>query len=156
MAPTGAAPDRGTDERQLAVQLFGQTWKLLEQEHRTPEEDDRLIHLAHASRLHWDNVGDDQNRAIGEWQVARVYCTLGRSEPALFHARRCVDYATRTGVVEWVRASAYEGLARAQAVAGDLDAARDARDQALVLLEAVTDAEDRAVVAADVETLPIP
>jgi hypothetical protein len=31
-----------------------------------------MILRAHASRFHWDNVGDDQNRAIGEWQCSRV------------------------------------------------------------------------------------
>jgi hypothetical protein len=31
-----------------------------------------MVHTAHAPRFHWDNVGDDQNRAIGEWQVSRV------------------------------------------------------------------------------------
>ncbi len=155
MALTSTAPEQATDERQLAAQLFNETWKLLGQENRTPEEDDRLIHLVHASRLHWDNVGDDQNRAIGEWQVARVYSTLGRSEPALFHARRCLDYSTRAGIDDWVLASAHEGLARALAVAGDLDAARDARDRALALLDSVSDPEDRKIVAADIETLPI-
>jgi hypothetical protein len=66
-----------------------------------------------------------------------------------------VEYAERPGVEDWVAASAQEGLARALAVAGEAEAARDARDRALALLEHVTDPEDRAIVAADVETLPI-
>ena len=155
MALNADASVQSGEERQLAAQLFNDAWKLLEQESRTPEEVDRLIHMAHASRLHWDNVGDDQNRSIGEWQIARVYSTLGRSEPALFHARRCVDYASHAGVDDWALASAYEGLARALALTGDLDAARDARDKALELLDAVTDPEDRQIVAGDIDTLPI-
>jgi len=144
-----------TDERALAAQLFNGTWTLLEKESRTPEEDDRLLHMAHASRFHWDNVGDDQNRAIGEWQCSRVYATLGRGEPALFHAQRCLEYATREGVDDWVSASAHEALARAQAVTGDLESARDSRDRALALALAITDAEDRAIVLADIDTLPL-
>jgi hypothetical protein len=145
-----------TDERKLAVQLFNGTWALLEKESRTPEEDDRMVHMAHASRFHWDNVGDDQNRAIGEWQVARVYCVLGHGESALFHARRCLEYASRPGIEDWVPASAYEGLARAQAVAGDTESARDSRDTALALLDKIADPEDRNAVAGDIDTLPIP
>jgi len=95
MALGEAAAPAVTDERKLAAQLFNDTQALLEKEHRTPEDDDRMVHMAHASRFHGDNVGDDQNRAIGEWQVARVYSVLGRGEPALFHARRCLDYASR-------------------------------------------------------------
>jgi DNA-binding transcriptional MerR regulator len=95
MALTDTAPEPATDERTLAARLFSDTWKLLEKEDRTPEEVDRMIQMAHASRLHWDNVGDDQNRAIGEWQVARVYSTLGRSEPARFHAHRSPATSTQ-------------------------------------------------------------
>jgi DNA-binding transcriptional MerR regulator len=145
-----------TDERALAIQLFNSAWSLLEQESRTPEEDDRMLHMAHASRYHWDNVGDDQNRAIGESQCSRVYAVLGRGEPALFHARRCLEYAGRDGVDDWVAASAHEALARACFVAGDTEAARDARDQALALAKAISDAEDRDIVLADIDTLPLP
>lgn len=145
-----------TDERKLASRLFNETWVLLEKDGRTPEEDDRMVHMAHASRFHWDNAGDDQNRAIGEWQIARVYATLGHGESGLFHARRCVSYASRPGVDGWVLASAHEGLARAQAVSGDLESARASRDTALRLLASVADADDRDVVARDIDTLPIP
>jgi DNA-binding transcriptional MerR regulator len=145
-----------TDERALAAQLFNGTWTLLEKESRTLEEDDRMLHMAHASRFHWDNAGDDQNRAIGEWQCSRVYATLDRGEPALFHAQRCLEYAGRAGVDDWVSASAYEALARAQAVAGDVESSRDSRDRALALAQALTDREDRDIVLADIDTLPLP
>ena len=148
--------DPNADERKLASRLFNETWDLIEKEGRTPEEDDRMVHMAHASRFHWDNAGDDQNRAIGEWQVARVYATLGHGESALFHARRCVSYASRPGVDGWVLASAHEALARAEAVTGDLESARASRDTALRLLEAVDDPEDKEAVARDIDTLPIP
>lgn len=145
-----------SDERALASQLYNDTWRLLEKETRTPGEDDRMIHGAHASRFHWDSVGDDQNRAIGEWQCSRVYATLGRGEPALFHAHRCLSYAAGDGIDDWLVASAHEALARAQAVHGDIDAARDTRDRALALAEALPDPEDRRIVLNDIDTLPIP
>jgi DNA-binding transcriptional MerR regulator len=145
-----------TDERALARALFNQTWTLIEKESRTPEDDERMIHTAHASRFHWENVGNDQNRAIGEWQCARVYATLGRAEPALYHAGRCLEYTNRPGADVWMKASAQEGLARALAVAGDLDAARDARDRALALIATEPEPEERKIILADIDTLPIP
>jgi DNA-binding transcriptional MerR regulator len=156
MAVTEPQPPSVPDERELARTLFNQTWKLIEQESRTPEEDERMVHIAHASRFHWETVGDDQNRAIGEWQCSRVYATLGRGEPALYHARRCLHYAERPGAEAWLVASAHEGLARAHAVAGDFESARDARSRALALVETVSDPEDRTIVLADIDTLPIP
>jgi len=156
MAMTEPQPPSVPDERELARTLFNQTWTLLQKESRSADEDERMIHMVHASRFHWGNVGDDQNRAVGEWQCSRVYATLGRSEPALYHARRCLDYADRPGMEVWLLASAHEGLARAQAVAGDLEAARDSRSRAIALADTVGDAEDRKIVIADIDTLPIP
>ena len=154
MAPETAPQVPGEDERAIAARLYNDTWTLLRQEARTAREDDRMLHMAHASRFHWDSVGTDQNRAIGEWQVSRVYATLGHGSSAVFHAHRAIDYAQTPGNDDWVMASAYEGLARAYAVAGDLEAARQARDHSLALLEAITDDEDRKVIAADIDTLP--
>ncbi|WP_052311685.1 MULTISPECIES: MerR family transcriptional regulator [unclassified Actinoplanes] len=156
MAMTAPQPPTVTEERELARTLFNDTWSLIEKESRSPAEDDRMIHMAHASRFHWDNAGDDQNRAIGEWQCSRVYATLGRAEPALYHAQRCLTYADRPGAEMWLQASAHEALARAQAIAGDLPAARDSRARALALVDRISDPEDRKVVMADVDTLPIP
>jgi hypothetical protein len=143
------------DERAIAVELYNSTWTLLEQESCTPDEDDRMLHMTHASRFHWDNAGNDQNRAIGEWQVSRVYNALGRGEAAVLHAVRAIAYASREGVEDWVLASAHEGLARAHALAGDHEAARAARDEALALAHRIADAEDRDVVLADIESLPL-
>ncbi|MEV8510195.1 hypothetical protein AB0368_35940 [Actinoplanes sp. NPDC051475] len=156
MAMTEPQPPSVIDERELARTLFNHTWTLLEKESRSADEEERMIHTVHASRFHWDNVGDDQNRAVGEWQCSRVYATLGRAEPALYHARRCLDYADRPGMEVWLVASAYEGLARAQAVAGDFEAARDSRSRAIALAETVGDTEDRKIVIDDIDTLPIP
>jgi hypothetical protein len=145
----------GADERTTAVALYNGTWELLDRTERTPDEIDRMIHMAHASRYHWDNCGNDQNRTIGEWQVSRVYAELGRGEPAVFHALRAIDYANRDGVADWLPASAHEALARAYAAAGDLAAAHVARDKALALTEEIGDDEDKAIVLGDIQSLPI-
>jgi hypothetical protein len=64
--------------------------------------------------------------------------------------------ASRPGHDDWLLASAYEALARAQAVAGDIESARDSRDSTLALLGKIADPEDRKVVAGDIDTLAIP
>ena len=74
--------------RQLAVDLFNHVWTLLGTPGRSPETDDEMIHASQASRCHWGKVGSPANLGRGEWQIARVYATLGRSEPALYHARQ--------------------------------------------------------------------
>jgi DNA-binding transcriptional MerR regulator len=142
-------------QRALAAALFNRVWELLEKSDRTRSEDDEMVNAAHASRYLWGGVGDQKNFAIGDWQVSRVYSVLGRGEPAIHHARRCLDHAGEVEGEPWLLASAYEALARAYAVAGDRAAAGEWKIKAEQRLEQVTDADDREVVARDIATLPV-
>jgi DNA-binding transcriptional MerR regulator len=142
--------------RALAVGLFNYTWTLLETPNRTVEQDDEMIHAAHASRYHWGEVGEAANLSRGEWQCSRVYSVLGRGEPAVHHARRCLEIneANRGAIEDWEMGSAYEALARACAVAGDVEASAGWRAKATAELERIADAEDRQVLEQDLATLP--
>jgi hypothetical protein len=155
MAPSPAAVDPSL-HRQLAVDLFNRVWALLEREERTPEEIDELAHAAHASAYHWRLVGAPENFARSEWQCSRVYAVLGRPEPAILHASRCLELCEQHGLGDWDLGFAYEALARAHAVAGhggdtELWLAR-ARDQA----GRVADADDREHLLDDLATITPP
>jgi hypothetical protein len=140
-------------ERQLAVDLFNATWELIDAPDRTPDDDLRMLHMAHASRHHWAQVGEPVNLARGEWQVSRVYAILGRAEPARFHAERCLGICEEHGIGDFDLAYAYEALARAAAVSGD-EPERDRRlAQARTAAEAVADAEDREHLQGDLDTV---
>jgi DNA-binding transcriptional MerR regulator len=142
-------------QRALAVSLFNRVWELLEKTDRTSVDDEELVNAAHASRYHWTSIGTPKHLAIGDWQISRVYSTLGRPEPAVVHARLCLDSARLVTDEPWLLASAYEGLARAYATAGDRAAAQEWKDKAVAQLELVTDADDREIVEQDVASLPV-
>ena len=157
-ATTKSAPGTGsvTDQKLLAAQLFNETWRLMEQEERTGQDDDRMIHTAHASRYHWGQVptAPPAHLARGEWQISRVYTVLGRAEPALHHARRVLNLCQENGIGDWDLAFAYEALARAHAIAGDAGQAREYTDQALAAAEDIAEDGERGLVLADLETIP--
>jgi len=140
--------------RALAVDLFNGTWELLEQPVRSAADDDRLVHMAHASRFHWGEVGTPANLARGEWLCSRVYAVLGRAEPSVHHARRVLAICAENGIGDWDLAFAHEAVARALAVAGDADGALAAAALARAALADVADEEDRAQVLADLATIP--
>jgi DNA-binding transcriptional MerR regulator len=144
----------GDTERRLAVSLFNEVWTLLETEDRSTEDDDRMLHMAHASRYHWGQIGAPKNLARGEWQCSRVYAVLGRPEPSLYHARRVLDICEAHGIADFDIAFAYEALARAHAVAGDAETARGMTERALASVEGIAEDQDRAIVLADLETIP--
>jgi DNA-binding transcriptional MerR regulator len=153
---TTPAPTTALDRdlrRQLAVDLFNHTWTLLESADRTPMQVDEMIHAAHASRYHWGEVGEPASLARGEWQCSRVYAVLGRGEPALWHARRCLAICEEQGIGDWDIAFAWEAIARASRVAGDASGADAALARARELAAEIAEDEDRELLLSDLATI---
>ena len=74
------------EHRRLGIDLYNRTWTLMD------SPGDEMLHCAHASAYHWmQGGGTTANRARSEWLCSRVYSILGRPEPALQHARRCIE-----------------------------------------------------------------
>jgi len=144
------------DRRKLAVELFNHVWTLMEMPDRSPEQDDEMIHAAHASRHHWAEVGTGVNLGRGEWQISRVYVRLGRAEPALYHAGRCLAYceASPDEIEDWDLPYAYEALSRAHLVAGNQEEAERFAGRARELAAQVQDEHDREHLDEDLATLP--
>lgn len=142
------------DERKLAASLFNATWDLMEKENRTRDDDDAMLHMAHASRHHWGQVGKAENLARAEWQCSRVYAVLRRPEPCLHHAQRVLDICTEQNIGGFDLAFAYEALARGHAINGDLEQARTFTEQALAAAEDIAEDDDRDLLRSDLETIP--
>jgi hypothetical protein len=144
-------------ERQLGVDLYNSSWALMDKPDRTREEDDELLHHAHASMHHWLKAPEcePKNRARGEWLCSRAYAVLGRAEPALHHAQRSLEICEQhpDNVEDWDLAFAYEALARANRVAGNEDAARRFEQRGRELADAISDPEDKEIVLKDYATL---
>ena len=137
------------DHRQLGVDLFNETWRLME----SRDDDTLMVDCAHASAYHWASAPEckPENRARSAWLLSRVYTVVERAEPALFHADRCFQLCERYGLGDWDLAFAYEALARASGVAGDTESV----EQYLELARAVeiVEVHDREHLERDLETL---
>jgi hypothetical protein len=131
-----------TDHRQLAVDLFNYTWTLLDHKTRTREQDEEMVHAAHASRHHWGIAGTPRNHARGEWQIARVYATLRRFVSSAHHAKLCLDACKMHDFGPFDLAFANEGLARAL-VSNDPSSASEYLRKAREVGEEIEKEEDR-------------
>ncbi|MFN0152801.1 MAG: hypothetical protein ACKVUT_00300 [Gaiella sp.] len=145
-----------TTHRRLGVEYFNGTWDLLDRT-RSPEDDERMVHMAHASRLHWSFVGTPAHAARGEWLCARVYSVLRRDEPALWHARRALSLveAGGEGFEDWDLASAMQGLAHALLVGGRQEEAIAAARECREALQRIADPEDRALIESQLDELDL-
>jgi hypothetical protein len=140
--------------KKMAVDLFNKVWDYLDQEDRSTEENDDMLHAAHASRHHWGQIGTALEFERGEWQISRVYAVLGRAEPALYHAQRCLQLCQENSIGDFDLAFAYETVARAHAVAGNTAE----RDEHIVLArqagEQIEEKDNRDYFLSELDTIP--
>jgi hypothetical protein len=139
------------EHRRLGIDLYNRTWTLMD------APGDEMLHCAHASAYHWmQSGGTTANRARSEWLCARAYTLLGRPEPALHHARRCLELveSAPAEMEEWDLAAAYEALARAHKAAGDESESARYKVLGLEAISKVADEEDRKHIEADLAAIP--
>ncbi len=105
--------------RKFAVDCFNGTWDLLDKTDRTKKDTFKMIHMAHASRFHWGEIGTPLEFARGDWQISRVYAVLGRGEAAYIYGESSLNLCLENEIGDFDLAFAYEALARASAVLGD-------------------------------------
>jgi hypothetical protein len=147
-----AEPAAGVAEfhRQLATELFSHVLELLERTDRNCAENDRMIHMAHASCFHFQLGGTALNIALGEWQCARVHIALGQPDTATYHAWRYLEHAENYGLGPFHVAQAHAVLSTAFArtnleeAAHQLGLARDTR-------ESVSDPEELRFLKMEIE-----
>ena len=139
--------------KKFAVETFNYVWDLLNKTERTIEEEDSMLHAAHASRFHWEKIGQPVNLARGEWQVARVYTVLGRPKCGLYHARRCLEICEQHQIGDFDLAYAYEALARAYLADNKFIEYNYYLRLARQAGEHIADADDKAHFFEDVESI---
>jgi hypothetical protein len=146
------------EHRRLGVDLYNGTWALIEREDRTLDDDDEMLHQAHASAYHWLQAPHTAaNKARSHWLCSRVHALAEQPEGALHHARRCLALVERHGedMEDWDLAAAHEALARAHSAAGDAAEARRHLELARAETVKIAEPDDRKHIEADLESLPL-
>lgn len=141
----------------FSTHCFNSAWDLIDLSERTPEEDHQMLSLAMASHWHWTQRPDYDGvkASVGYWQIARVYALLGQADNARACARRSLEALEGEGARPFFEAYAYEALARAEAVAGDTEAAAEWLERARELAARVSDEESRRMLLDDLDTIGV-
>jgi len=77
--------------KKMAVDLFNAVWGLLDQPERAPDENLKMLHMAHASRHHWGEVGTPLN-------LARRMADFAGLCRVMFHAQTCLAICQEHGL----------------------------------------------------------
>lgn len=140
-------------QRQLGIDLFNYTWTLIDKMDRTADDADEMIHVAHASAYHWRQVGIPLNFARSDWLLSRVYAILDRPEAAIYHAHHSLDVCQAESIGDFDLAFAFEALARAYALNGQMTEARKYLQQARDAGQLTEEEDDRQYFAAELKTI---
>lgn len=145
--------DAARAHRYFAAHCFNSAWDLIDRTERSPQENEQMIQLAHASLWHWTQRDDctPRNLSIGYWQLSRIYALTGQAENARRAAERCLSITPTEDA--FCCGYANEALARADLVAGNAERAAESIAEARRCAELVTDAEDKQALLADLDSL---
>lgn len=140
--------------KKFAIDMNNLVWNLLGKEKRTDKDNETMINAAHASCYHWSKVGTEINLQRGEWLISHVYANLNRPEPALYHARKCMELTEQNDFVDFDLAYAYEAMARALASASEKKECMKYIELAEEAGKKIEKKEDRKLFFSDFETGP--
>lgn len=140
------------EHRKIAATLFNYTWELLEDD-RTPENDDLMISVSHASLFHWRFAGGPLQIARGHWIISRVYSTLKMAESAKYHALQCLNITIENNLGNFDLGFAYEAMARSFNVEGNKLDCKKYKTKAMKYAELVENKEDKNWLLKNLETI---
>jgi tetratricopeptide (TPR) repeat protein len=104
----------------FAVAYNQAVWKHLENEERSQEDTQTMIHSAHASLMHWaaSSKAHPMHHARALYLLATVYTAANRYAEAIFYAKACSDYTDlhKSELRDFDLAYMYLALGRAYAL----------------------------------------
>jgi hypothetical protein len=109
--------------RWFAVELNNLAWNLVEAAERSPADEERMIHAAHAACYHWLEVGNLLNHLRAQCLLATAYTKVRFGQAAVNHAQRCVELSGEAGDTQTAfdRATAHGCASTAYALMGQMD-----------------------------------
>lgn len=148
--------DEAAWRRKLGSAANNRCWTLTEQLTRTPEEDQEMLHAAHAAMHLWSTIGTDKNRTLGHLLLGQVHALLGHATSAMNYAKLAYDDITQTQSDAWEVAMAHAVLANAAHCSGGLALHESHYNTADKLIAALSDPQDKEIVLATLSVVPKP
>lgn len=147
--------DLSVAHKYFSADCFNKTWDYIDKPTRKTNEEDAMLCLSLASLWHWTQREDctNTNLSIGYWQVARVFALIRQADNARHYGELCLEVSQKEGVEPFYLGYAYEALARAEHVAGNLDKKEDLLIQAHQAASSISDAEEKKMLLKDLATL---
>ncbi|MGI9327003.1 MAG: hypothetical protein ACR2PZ_17430 [Pseudomonadales bacterium] len=140
----------------FAMEYNNRAWNLAANQSRSAEENAEMLDAAHAAAAHWKIVGTQLNIARAETLLAAVHSLLGLGKSAWALASSVRTYFAKESCPDWEQAYIHLIHAHAAYVDGRDAEHRASYQLAATALENIADAEDRVLVQASFDQVPVP
>lgn len=149
--------DPASWHRDFAMEANNRAWALAEQPARSADEAREMLSAAHASAWHWAAIGTELQRMRATMLLAQVHALVGDAPRAFdFASQMRAFFLEQPDTPDWELAFTHAIYAHAAHVAGKQAEHRVGWQQAREALEAIADAEDRAIVEKTFSQVPRP
>ncbi len=142
--------------RRFASAANNRAWTLSEQLERTPDEDQEMLHAAHAAAHLWQQIGLPQNNALADMLLGQVHALLGNSAYAMLYATRSHQFFNSRSSEAWELALAHAILANAAFCSADAALHRSSYQTAQEWVAQLNDPQDKEIVLATLRVVPEP
>lgn len=142
--------------RRFASAANNRAWTLSEQLVRTPDEDQEMLHAAHAAAYLWQQIGAAHNNAMADMLLAQIHALLGNAAYATLYASRSHQFFTNRRSEIWELALAHAILAHAAFCNEDAGLHRASFLSAQEWVAQLSDPQDKEIVLATLRVIPVP
>jgi hypothetical protein len=143
-------------QRHFASQSNNHAWRLSELHARTPEQDEEMLHAAHAAMYLWASIGNARNHAHAAQLLAHVYALLGMGAEASRYQARSQAMFFGPDAQPWEVAIAHAVAANVAAANGEGERHAEHHRTAARLIAALASAEERKILESTLDVVPRP
>lgn len=130
--------------RWFAIECNNQAWDLVEAKERSDDQLEKMLHIAHTARYHWQHAGTEINWLRAEVLLSTAYSVAKRPENALIYAESASVLLSQTKEVTlFDQASVTGAHAFALAVGNNSAEAEEMHGKFVHDLSMVEEADDR-------------
>ena len=154
MADKPTPEDAALWQRRLASQANNRAWSLAEALRRSPEEDEEMLHAAHAAMHFWKIIGKPSNHAHAAQLLAHVYALLKLPGPATHYLSKSLPYFLKNDCAPSELAFAHAVAANVASAEGNAEAYTKHYSQAQAIIAQVANPEERKILNATLRVIP--
>jgi hypothetical protein len=142
--------------RRLASGANNRAWTLSEKLSRSREEDDEMLHAAHAAAYLWSTIGTERNHALAHLLLGQVHSLLGIPATADRYATAARDFFTLNDSPPWQLALVHAVAANAAHCNGSAASHQAEYVAAQLAVEAIANTEEKEIALATLRVVPKP